>query len=450
MSRIVRDIQLLVNDDDDHLYGYRLSDGTEVRIGTSQTENAAAVVGAAGGLVRRNTIVYLGDSQTSRSEFSAGTATLAMNLSWKTWFEGFSSYALTPLNMAATEGHTTAQMYARMDTDVLPYNPGWLAVMGGLNDLLAGSSAQDVIAQLTLIFNKARFAGVKVVACTIYPVGSGSIADTEAIQLAILDVNKWLHEYASTTGNIIVADTWAALVDRTSESTVAAADMLGADGIHTGAKGARNAGAAVWAAISSQVVDNGYHIKAQSDSYGTNAANKQMSFNPLFQGSVAATSPVTGTVATGVTVERGAGTPGVAASVVARSDGFGNSQRMVITSSADNDTVQMVLLLYTAGLSLGDVLEGEVFVDVASATALKGLNLTLQVTTDEATYTTISHAGDATVMDQSNFSTVMRPDVLTIPSSGTIIFAALIMQAKFSGAGGATIDVGRSRCLRLE
>lgn len=48
MPRIVRDIQLLVNDDDDHLYGYRLSDGTEVRIGSSQPENAAAVVGAAG------------------------------------------------------------------------------------------------------------------------------------------------------------------------------------------------------------------------------------------------------------------------------------------------------------------------------------------------------------------------------------------------------------------
>lgn len=45
MPRIVRDIQLLVNDDDDHLYGYRLSDGTEVRIGTSaDTDGAAAVV----------------------------------------------------------------------------------------------------------------------------------------------------------------------------------------------------------------------------------------------------------------------------------------------------------------------------------------------------------------------------------------------------------------------
>ena len=48
MPRIVRDIQLLVNDDDDHLYGYRLSDGTEVRIGTSRPDNAAAVVGAVG------------------------------------------------------------------------------------------------------------------------------------------------------------------------------------------------------------------------------------------------------------------------------------------------------------------------------------------------------------------------------------------------------------------
>lgn len=45
MPRIVRDIQLLVNDNDDHLYGYRLSDGTEVRIGSSRPDNAAAVVG---------------------------------------------------------------------------------------------------------------------------------------------------------------------------------------------------------------------------------------------------------------------------------------------------------------------------------------------------------------------------------------------------------------------
>lgn len=51
MPRIVRDIQLLVNDNDDHLYGYRLSDGTEVRIGTSRPDNAAAVVGAGGAVI---------------------------------------------------------------------------------------------------------------------------------------------------------------------------------------------------------------------------------------------------------------------------------------------------------------------------------------------------------------------------------------------------------------
>ena len=53
MPRIVRDIQLLVNDDDDHLYGYRLSDGTEVRIGSSQPDNAAAVVEAGSKLLSK-------------------------------------------------------------------------------------------------------------------------------------------------------------------------------------------------------------------------------------------------------------------------------------------------------------------------------------------------------------------------------------------------------------
>jgi len=79
MPRIVRDIQLLVNDDDDHLYGYRLSDGTEVRIGTSRPDNAAAVVRAAGprsarGVVSRGASI---NRSALKEAHSTGTFTLA-------------------------------------------------------------------------------------------------------------------------------------------------------------------------------------------------------------------------------------------------------------------------------------------------------------------------------------------------------------------------------------
>lgn len=73
MPRIVRDIQLLVNDNDDHLYGYRLSDGTEVRIGTSQPDNAAAVVGAAGGYPA---VCVLNDSSAAAANTSTIQAAL--------------------------------------------------------------------------------------------------------------------------------------------------------------------------------------------------------------------------------------------------------------------------------------------------------------------------------------------------------------------------------------
>ena len=93
MPRIVRDIQLLVNDDDDHLYGYRLSDGTEVRIGSSQPDNAAAVVGAAGVAVPRDAVYMLGDSNTMRNWFSfVTTSATSKSGNQATWGMGSQVY----------------------------------------------------------------------------------------------------------------------------------------------------------------------------------------------------------------------------------------------------------------------------------------------------------------------------------------------------------------------
>ncbi len=92
MPRIVRDIQLLVNDDDDHLYGYRLSDGTEVRIGTSRPDNAAAVVGAAG-------IVSMVPADLLVSPSTTKTG------------DGIS--ALTPCEIAAPGTYTKVRLYWR-------------------------------------------------------------------------------------------------------------------------------------------------------------------------------------------------------------------------------------------------------------------------------------------------------------------------------------------------
>lgn len=91
MPRIVRDIQLLVNDDDDHLYGYRLSDGTEVRIGTSRPENAAAVVGA--------------------GAVSTAPADLLANPSTTTTGDGISAF--TPYQIAAPGTYRRVRIYWR-------------------------------------------------------------------------------------------------------------------------------------------------------------------------------------------------------------------------------------------------------------------------------------------------------------------------------------------------
>lgn len=172
MPRIVRDIQLLVNDDDDHLYGYRLSDGTEVRIGTSRPDNASAVVAASLNAKTRYIpsqipIATFGDSianistysnfdlrQISGGAFSSNPDRMGVALM------RLSNGALRVSANCGISGETTANMLARDTagasatrkalTDAMAIGCRHVVISGGINDLqnpaLPGGSSGATIA----------------------------------------------------------------------------------------------------------------------------------------------------------------------------------------------------------------------------------------------------------------------------------------------------------------
>ncbi|HEY5486953.1 MAG TPA: GDSL-type esterase/lipase family protein [Candidatus Limnocylindrales bacterium] len=70
---------------------------------------------------------------------------------------------------AGVPGNVTAQMRARLSSDVLAYKPDVLFVMGGTNDLAQGYSQATIVANLRAIVTTAQAHGIHVFLLTIPP-----------------------------------------------------------------------------------------------------------------------------------------------------------------------------------------------------------------------------------------------------------------------------------------
>lgn len=108
--------------------------------------------------------------------------------SFPTWF-GFGNAQgnarLHPLKNAGVGGEDLAQMLARWSTDVAAYDPEWVVLDGGINDVYTTSqTAATVIARYDAIIAQARAEGRKLLICTIGG-NTGSTAPQRAVGAAV-------------------------------------------------------------------------------------------------------------------------------------------------------------------------------------------------------------------------------------------------------------------------
>ena len=73
-------------------------------------------------------------------------------------------------------GDTTAQMIERFDSDVLPFQPKLLLIMGGVNDIRIGLTADEVIKNLKILREKCTANNIEAVFCTITPMNEEIMA----------------------------------------------------------------------------------------------------------------------------------------------------------------------------------------------------------------------------------------------------------------------------------
>ena len=185
--------------------------------------------------VTKITIVALGDSTTAgtpgfRSPIEAPPDGEGDEKSQFAYWMMKARPAWRVLNRGVN-GERTDQILERFTRDVLENRPAVVTVIAGVNDIYQGRSADYVQAHLRDIYDRARGAGIRVVAGSIIPYNTAT-PDQNARMRA---VNAWIRDAASRDANMLFCDTRAAVARPGNP------DLLGSspDELHPSAEGYR-------------------------------------------------------------------------------------------------------------------------------------------------------------------------------------------------------------------
>lgn len=395
-----------------------------------------------GAAVRNNLLAVVGDSFSSQSYFD-GTDFIYNNADgFVPWACALSGQRMTVVSWAA-RGNSRVSADAgspgvRFDIQVqqaIASGADNLLIMGGVNDCFAGFPLAQITGAYDACLQAAIGAGMRVWACTQPTMNSSFGSYTVAIQAKLLALNEWLRQRVASTYakyGVTVVDIAAAAVDASS-ATANWRTSGSQDNLHPRNVGAYYMGkelARVWSLFAQEVPQL---PSSNADNYGYSTACTNYLDNGLFVNGAGTATGFTGSVIVG-----GLSTN----SLVARSDGFGNSQRMVQTSAANNDGYRLASSNYASRFSAGDTVYAQCLVDVSAITALRGVQMQLVAsgTTTRAAYDLfVDTTNDAALPE--GFTVVLRTPPIQIV--GTPVTVVARVDSNYSGAGGATIDVSR-------
>lgn len=104
-------------------------------------------------------------------------------------------------------GERSDEIRGRFERHVVDLAPQAVVIIAGVNDVYQGREAQHVIEQLAAMYERARRAGIPVVAGSIVPYDTATAAQNERMR----EINTWIRTFAATAGHVAFADTRAAV-----------------------------------------------------------------------------------------------------------------------------------------------------------------------------------------------------------------------------------------------
>jgi len=164
--------------------------------------------------IRGSRAVAIGDSITAM-----GSTAALLNANYFNLACLLAGGRLRAARNSGVAGNTTAQMLARIQSDVIAFAPNICLILGGTNDVPTGTAAP--IANIKSMVTQLAAAGITPVLCTIPPRNDGFHA-------AITALNGWIAAYALQQG-VPLLDFYTALVDPVTGNYKAG---LNADNVH--------------------------------------------------------------------------------------------------------------------------------------------------------------------------------------------------------------------------
>lgn len=104
-------------------------------------------------------------------------------------------------------GQRSDEIRSRFERDVIGARPAAVVVIAGVNDVYQGRPAAHVTGQLRAMFDRARQAGIRVVAGTIVPYNTATPEQNRRMR----EINEWIRRHAESDPNVEFADTRAAV-----------------------------------------------------------------------------------------------------------------------------------------------------------------------------------------------------------------------------------------------
>ena len=177
--------------------------------------NVSSVIGPTSGSVNSSMSVCMGDSIT------AGAYLMPI-----TTYPGMLGQIIggSVIN-SGIGGQNTTQMVARFTTDALDYHPKYLFLLGGTNDILQGTKAAAIEANLNSMIKEAVAGGAKVFLLTVPP----DTYFTNAENKVKNNVNTWIEAQGSS--NVIVVNIAAPLSESGNANYMVPSYNIG-DGEH--------------------------------------------------------------------------------------------------------------------------------------------------------------------------------------------------------------------------
>ena len=397
------------------------------------------------------TLIPFGDSLTDAgSDYSIGLVNYNRfnDYSWWGWAQRLMRYPLEVIRNAGVSGEEVSQMLNRIYDDVLVYQPGWVFFLGGTNDIYTDRSASDTMADIDKIVNLCIRNRSSVLLSTIPARSDGSVNETRRSQHLLL--NDMIREFASRSRSTQLVDSWRVTVN---PSSTVGAERSGYnyDNLHFSNTAGYAIGKECARVLTPHIVSPISLVSSYYDTLTNNADGSNVMTDAGFflTSEASGAAGMSGNEAANWNCTRVTGTPTSVNSLQANSQGFGNYQRMVVTSGANNDQVRLENTQGTTiagSVAPGDWIRCECEIIVASPVNLKGVELHLGITDNNSSLNqnlrdNAYQSGSAVAYAEGFTATFRTPWHYMEPNSSPSNIHPLLTYT-FAGVGGATIDVG--------